>query len=61
MSGKRRTWWLDMAGYDADAWRWLVEGVDSHMGRGDQVAYLRTHLDAVARPWDDTSRVEVKA
>lgn len=49
MSEERRVWWLDMAGYDADACRWLLDGVDGRMNGREQVAYLRSRLDAV--PW----------
>lgn len=45
VSGGRGVWWLDLAGYDAEAWRWLAEGVDEYMGRDDKIAYLHAALE----------------
>lgn len=50
VSGARNVWWLDLAGYDAEAWRWLAEGVDEYMDHDDKIAYLGKHLSVAYAP-----------
>lgn len=45
VSGRRGGWWLDLSGYDAEAWRYLAEGVDEYMGMDDKIAYLRAAFE----------------